>query len=87
MRRLGAPPEPRKYTPHVTLARLRGAQCGFVAAYLGDARLFPAAAFHGGALRALFVARFVGGGPYIVEAEYPLQAQAPAVAITRAVGL
>ena len=26
IRRIGMPPEPRKFTPHVTLARLRGAR-------------------------------------------------------------
>ncbi len=32
MRRLGAPPEARKYAPHVTLARLRGSNAASVAA-------------------------------------------------------
>src|SRR5260221_4297654 len=35
MRRLGIPPEPRKFTPHVTLARLRAASVHAVADYLG----------------------------------------------------
>ena len=43
MRRLGIAPEPRKFTPHVTLARLRAASCAGVAEYL-SARgyFFPA---------------------------------------------
>ena len=45
LRRLGAPPEPRKYTPHVTLARLRGAAPSAVAAYLGARGYFPSLTF------------------------------------------
>jgi len=45
LRRLGAPPEPRKYTPHVTLARLRGAAPAAVAAYLGARGYFPSLKF------------------------------------------
>jgi RNA 2',3'-cyclic 3'-phosphodiesterase len=72
LRRLGAPPEARKFVPHVTLARLRGATPAAVAAYLGARGYFPplrvpAAQF------VLYSSRdSVGGGPYIVEAEYPL---------------
>jgi 2'-5' RNA ligase len=72
-RAAGVPPEPRNYTPHVTVARLRGASPGAVAAYLER---------QGGFLSELFeVERFVlfssrasvGGGPYVVEAAYPLR--------------
>jgi 2'-5' RNA ligase len=73
MRRIGLEPEGRKYTPHVTLARLRNASSRHVADYLAT-RPYRSAAFH--------VARFVlyssrasvGGGPYVVEASYPLAA-------------
>jgi len=71
LRRLGAPPEPRKYTPHVTLARLRGAAPSAVAAISARAAI-PVAEIRGDALRALFFARFGGRRPYIIEAEYPL---------------
>jgi 2'-5' RNA ligase len=72
LRRIGAPAEPRKFAPHVTLARLRGASPHSVAAYLGTRGYFPSLRFE--------VERFVlyssrdsvGGGPYVVEAEYPL---------------
>ena len=71
VRRAGVPPEPRKFTPHVTLARLRGASTLAVADYLGArgflTRRFTAERF------VVFSARdSVGGGPYVVEAAYPL---------------
>ena len=36
MRRIGLEPETRKYTPHVTLARLRGVRQASVASYLSE---------------------------------------------------
>ena len=72
LRRLGAPPEQRKFTPHVTLARLRGASVAGVADYLAARSYFQSRSFtaHG---FALFSARdSVGGGPYVVEREFPL---------------
>ena len=72
LRRVGIEPETRKYTPHVTLARLRGAGQAAIASYL---------ATRGALIADSFVAeRFVlysaregsGGGPYVVEAAYPL---------------
>jgi 2'-5' RNA ligase len=72
LRRIGAPPEVRKFAPHVTLARLRGAQPKSVAAYLGARGYFPPLRFEAERF-VLFSSRdSVGGGPYIVEAEYPL---------------
>lgn len=71
MRRIGLEPETRKYTPHVTLARLRNVSAGDVAASIALRGHFPPLAFR--AERAvLFSARDgVGGGPYLVEAAYP----------------
>lgn len=71
LRRLGLAPEPRKFVPHVTLARLRGASAFAVADFLesrgGFRGRFEAARF------ALFSAREqTGGGPYVVEAAWPL---------------
>jgi RNA 2',3'-cyclic 3'-phosphodiesterase len=72
MQMIGLPPESRKYAPHVTLARLRGASAGSVATYI-EAR--------GGFLWGpIEIGRFVlfssrsgsGGGPYVVEEVYPL---------------
>ena len=72
LQRLGLPPEQRKYSPHVTLARLRDATAYQVADYLASRAPFRTPAFP--------VSRFVlfsskastGGGPYVVEAAYPL---------------
>jgi 2'-5' RNA ligase len=76
MQRLGLPPEGRRFTPHVTLARLRDASVIEVADYLSTRGGFRPVTFP--------VSRFVlyssrasqGGGPYIVEAEYPLRGRA-----------
>lgn len=71
VRRIGLPPEKRKFTPHVTLARLRASPldvADYIAARGQFSKLsFPVPRF------VLFSAReSVGGGPYVVEAEYPL---------------
>jgi 2'-5' RNA ligase len=74
MQRIGLEPEGRRYTPHVTLARLRESSSRQVADYLSARGHFRSAPFS--------VSRFVlyssrastGGGPYVVEAAYPLAA-------------
>jgi 2'-5' RNA ligase len=75
LQRLGLEPEGRKYTPHVTLARLRDSSSHQVADYLaarGHYRSMPFQVFR----FALFSSRAsVGGGPYIVEEAYPLTRQ------------
>src|SRR5512140_704257 len=72
LQRLGLEPEGRKYTPHVTLARLRDSSSHAVAEYLAARGYFRTASFHVSRF-GLFSARAsVGGGPYVVEASYPL---------------
>lgn len=72
MRRVGLPPEKRKFTPHVTLARLRDASPIDVAGYIATRGRFPKLTFTARRF-VLFSARdSVGGGPYVVEAAYPL---------------
>jgi 2'-5' RNA ligase len=74
MRRVGLEPEGRKYTPHITLARLRDATSRDVAEYLSTRGGFRWPAFKVSRF-VLFSSRAsVGGGPYIVEAAYPLAA-------------
>ena len=75
MQRVGLEPEGRKYTPHVTLARLarflepRGRRLS-----RRRARLFRSPPFRVSRF-VLFSSRAsVGGGPYVVEASYPLSA-------------
>lgn len=71
MRRFGAPGDARKFTPHVTLARLRGVSAAAVGAYIetrGDMRplTFRPERF------VLYSSRdSTGGGPYRIEAAYP----------------
>jgi 2'-5' RNA ligase len=68
----GLPPEPRNYTPHVTLARLRGTSAESVALYLERQGGFSSEPFKVTRF-VLFSSRAsVGGGPYVVEAAYPL---------------
>jgi len=69
----GLPPEPRNFTPHVTLARLKDSRPAAVAEYLS---------YFGGFMSEPFrVSRFVlfssranqGGGPYLIEECYPFR--------------
>ena len=72
LQRVGLDPEGRKYTPHVTLARLRETSSQQVADYLSARGSFRSLPFR--------VERFVlfssrastGGGPYVVEEAFPL---------------
>ena len=74
MRRVGLDPEARKYTPHVTLARLRDTSSFEVADYLSARAAFRSLPFPVSRF-VLFSSRAsVGGGPYVVEAVYPLAA-------------
>jgi 2'-5' RNA ligase len=74
MQRAGLDPEGRKYTPHVTLARLRDTSSFEVADYLSARAAFRSPPFTVSRF-VLFSARSsVGGGPYVVEAAYPLAA-------------
>ena len=71
MRRIGLEPEGRKFTPHVTLARLRNSSSHQVAEYFSARGHFRAPLFEPERF-VLFSSRdSVGGGPYVVEADYP----------------
>jgi 2'-5' RNA ligase len=72
LRRIGVEPRTRKYMPHVTLARLRGAGQQAVASYLASRGALVAESFTAERF-VLYSARDgSGGGPYVVEAAYPL---------------
>ena len=72
VRRAGLPPEKRKFTPHVTLARLRDTTPWHVADFLAAQGRVPARSFTADRF-VLFSSRASGGGgPYVVEAAYPL---------------
>lgn len=74
LQRLGLPPEGRKFTPHVTLARLRGANAIDVANYIAMAGHFTPLTFPAGRFVLFSSKDSVGGGPYVIEATYPLAA-------------
>jgi RNA 2',3'-cyclic 3'-phosphodiesterase len=72
MQRIGLEPEGRKFTPHVTLARLRESSSQQVAEYLSARGYFRISPFRVSRF-VLFSSRAsIGGGPYVVEASYPL---------------
>jgi 2'-5' RNA ligase len=74
LQRIGLEPEGRKFIPHVTLARLRGASAAELAHFLAMAGRFEPLSFPVGRF-VLFSSRdSVGGGPYLVEQAYPLAA-------------
>jgi 2'-5' RNA ligase len=74
LQRVGLEPEGRKYTPHVTLARLRDSSSRQVADYLATRALMRPLPFKVSRF-VLFSSRAsVGGAPYVVEAAYPLAA-------------
>jgi RNA 2',3'-cyclic 3'-phosphodiesterase len=73
MQRVGFEPE-RKYKPHVTLARLRDASSRQVADYLAIHQPFRSTPFPVSRFVLYSSRASVGGGPYVVEAEYPLAA-------------
>lgn len=72
LNRLGFAPEERRYTPHVTLARLKGAHERKLQAYLGEHALFRAAPFS--VERFSLVASYLtkSGAIYEDQADYKL---------------
>jgi 2'-5' RNA ligase len=71
MKRMRVPADGRKFTPHVTLARLRGTSARDVAEYLA-AQPYWSAPFHVSQFVLLSSRASTGGGPYVAEATYPL---------------
>jgi RNA 2',3'-cyclic 3'-phosphodiesterase len=72
MLRLGLPPETRQFTPHVTLARLRGVSAEAVADYLAARGRLEAPGFVAASFALMSSKGGVGGGPYVTEAEFAL---------------
>lgn len=72
LRRIGLQPEAKKFTPHVTLARLRQPKAEDVARYLAGRGGFRTPSF-GVSRFVLFSSKdSVGGGPYLVEDAFAL---------------
>ncbi len=72
MRRLGLAPETRKFTPHITLARLKGVTADAVATYLAGVSVFPRRKIAARRVTLYSSRTSRGGGPYVAEAVYPL---------------
>ncbi|MDL2399577.1 RNA 2',3'-cyclic phosphodiesterase [Rhizobium calliandrae] len=70
--RIGLPPDPRKFTPHVTLARLKSSRVDDVVHYLSGRGNFHTAPFTVGRFVLLSSRESVGGGPYLTEEVFPL---------------
>ena len=73
-RRLGVGADPRKFTPHVTLARLRNSSPADVAKYLSARGNFAAMPFRVARFVLMSARESVGGGPYVIEEAWPLVA-------------
>jgi RNA 2',3'-cyclic 3'-phosphodiesterase len=72
VRRAGVEPERRKFTPHITLARLRrDATPEAAAMYLSQAPVFPPLTFDVDRVTLFSARESTGGGPYVAEAEFP----------------
>lgn len=70
--RFGFEPEGRKYTPHITIARTKGAQGRDVAQWLDLRAGFRAGPFVADSFVLFSSKASTGGGPYIVEESYGL---------------
>ena len=73
LRRLGFAAETRKFTPHVTLARLRDTSPFELANYLSMITHVPRIPFDVTSFEVFSSRASVGGGPYVMEASYPLR--------------
>ncbi len=74
LRRLGLEAEARRFVPHISLARLRGASAPAVAEFIHSMGQFPPLEFTVGRFVLFSSRNSVGGGPYLVEQSYPLAA-------------
>lgn len=72
LRQIGLAPETRKFIPHVTLARLRNASPIDVADYIATRGHFPKLTFTADRFVLYSSRSSTGGGPYVIEAAYPL---------------
>ncbi len=72
LRRVGLRPEGRNFSPHVTVARLRGVSARTAAGYLGLRGGFSTPAYEANRFVLYSSRAREGGGPYLVEQAYPL---------------
>lgn len=74
LQQIGLPPDSRKFSPHVTLARLRGTSARDMAQFMAEAMWFEPLVFQAGRFVLFSSKGSMGGGPYIVEESYDLAA-------------
>ena len=72
MQRLGVGDHVRKYTPHVTLARLRRTSAGEVAGWMSQQPAFHPLAWSAQRFAVYSSRTSRGGGPYVAEVEFAL---------------
>jgi 2'-5' RNA ligase len=70
--RLGFPPDERRYTPHVTLARLKGTSEGRLQSYLAEHALYRALPFRVEHFSLIASYLTKSGAIYEDQADYPL---------------
>ncbi|MDW6022147.1 RNA 2',3'-cyclic phosphodiesterase [Mesorhizobium sp. BAC0120] len=75
--RIGVPSDPRKFVPHITLARLKNSNANDVARYLSARGNFSTAPFRVSRFVLMSSRDSVGGGPYIIEEAWPLAGADP----------
>lgn len=73
LQRIGLEAEPRKFTPHVTLARLRATPAGSVLDYLVDHALYASAPFKAAEFSLYSSHLSPNGSLYRAEQAYPLE--------------
>lgn len=71
-RRVGLAPDPRKFMPHVTLARLKHCRLDDVVHYLSGRGNFYTTSFNVGRFVLMSSKESVGGGPYLTEEVFHL---------------
>ncbi|MGW9231599.1 RNA 2',3'-cyclic phosphodiesterase [Pseudorhizobium sp. NPDC055634] len=71
--RIGLPPDPRKFMPHVTLARLKTCRLDDVVTYLSGRGDFHTLPFKVSRFVLMSSKESVGGGPYLTEEAFDLQ--------------
>lgn len=74
--RIGLAADPRKFIPHVTIARLKNVGPRDVAGYLSTRGNFSSAPFRVSRFVLMSARESTGGGPYVVEEAWPLQGSA-----------
>lgn len=72
LQRIGVAPDPRKFTPHVTIARLKASPRAKAIEYLSDHALYTSAPFAVNAFQLYSSTLTPNGSLYTAERDYPL---------------